>query len=153
MPDFRALRTAWNRLLAEQQPDALLTFNLHHALTVFTLQRLVTDFVNRMQREIDGRNWSRLPAQDRPRTIGIVEHPDTNPHAHVALSAPPRFVEFVFSDAAQALWHRCHPHAGQFHAERVSDAAGLAAYMLKDLHVGEGVDRLFVYMPTRGTGR
>lgn len=144
----RDLHHEWRQFIADQEPYAFLTLNLLHALPVATLHRLAKDFLNRMQREIDGRNWFRIPPENRLTAMGAVEHPDTNSHIHLALAAPRRYVEFVLDGAAQALWHRCHTHAGQFHAMRVSDTAGLAGYMLKDVHRVEDYDRIFVYAPT-----
>lgn len=153
MPDFHPLRAAWCRFMADQQPDAFLTFNLYHALPVPMLHRLVKDFLNRMQREVDGRNWSRFPPEDRLRAVGTVEHPNSNPHMHLALVAPSRHLDFVFSGAALALWRRCHVNAGQFHAKPATDAAGLARYSLKDLRHSADLDHLFVYAPTSKASR
>lgn len=148
MPSFRELRAAYRSMIVYQQPNAFLTFNLYHALPAPVLLRLVKDFLNRMQREVDGRRWSRIPPEDRPRAVGAVEHLLTNPHAHVALAAPQRYLDFVFSDAAQALWRRCHVNAGQFHAKPITNAVGVARYALKDLRTPADFERVFTYAPT-----
>lgn len=147
MPPIANLRAAFRTMIADQKPDAFLTFNLHHGLPVPVLDRIIKDFFNRMQREVDGRYWSRLPSQDRPRGIGAAEHPHSNTHAHIAMAAPPRYLDFVFSDAAEPLWRRCHVNAGQFCAKPVTDVAGLAGYTLKDVRGMADLDRIIAYAP------
>lgn len=80
-------------------------------------------------------------------------HPVAPPPPVPIRAAPQRYLDFVFSDAAQPLWRRCHQSAGQFYARPVTDAAGAARYTLKELSCTDDFDRVFVYAPTRSALR
>ena len=145
-------RVELQRLIAEHNPDLMLTLNLHRALDLWKFQGLLDHFMNRVQRRVDGGKWARIPPDDRPSAIGMVEHLEKNPHAHVAFYGPERFVSFALTDAAKAEWRACHEHCGQLHAVKTWDPAGQAAYMLKDFRGGNGGDRLLIYAPTSRKG-
>ncbi|MFN0186351.1 MAG: hypothetical protein ACKVQR_21260, partial [Aquabacterium sp.] len=100
------------------------------------------------QSVVDGRRWHRIPGTDRPTAIGMFEHRDSNPHIHASIYAPPRYVEFLRSGAAQELWSSCHPRCGQLDLAPVRSAKQRAGYQIKDARGPNALDNMMLYVPT-----
>jgi len=66
MYDHHAHFDAIHSMISERNPDLAVTFSLKRALNFFSLQSAFELFMNFMQREVDGRHWSKMPACDRP---------------------------------------------------------------------------------------
>ena len=148
MFDRRAHRTALHSMIADLQPDLAVTFNLRRALDFYTLQSVFQLFMNRMQSTVDGRRWHRIPSTDRPTVIGMFENREPNPHIHASVSAPPRYVDFLRSDAAQQLWWSCHERCGQLDVAQVESIKKWAGYQIKKVHRAEALDQMVTYVPS-----
>jgi hypothetical protein len=148
MFDRRAHRSALHSMIADRQPDLAVSFNLQRALDFYKLQSVFELFMNRMQSSVDGRRWHRIPGTDRPTAIGMFEHRDSNPHIHASVYAPPRYVEFLRSGAAQELWWSCHPRCGQLDLDPVRSAKQWAGYQIKDARGPNALDNMMLYVPT-----
>ncbi|MGK7865485.1 hypothetical protein, partial [Falsiroseomonas sp. E2-1-a4] len=127
--------------------DLAVTFNLKPGLNFYSLQFAFELFMTFMQREVDGRRWSRMPAGDRPTAIGLVQKPITNPHVHASFYAPQRYIDFLMSPAAQVFWKSCHPRCGQLDAGAGSDARRWIALQLRKASGVAGQNSMVVYLP------
>lgn len=148
MFDRRAHHAALHSMIADRKPDLAVSFNLRRALDFYTLQTVFQLFMNRMQSAVDGRQWHRIPGTDRPTAIGMFEHRDSNPHVHASIYAPPRYLEFLRSDAAQQLWWSCHERCGQLDLDPVRSAKQWAGYQIKDARGPDDLDNMMLYVPT-----
>ena len=148
MFDRRAFRSAIQGMIADLQPNMAVTLNLRRALDFYTLQSVFHLFMNRMQSAVDGRRWHRIPGADRPTAIGMFENRELNPHIHASVAAPPRYVDFLLSHAAQELWTSCHERCGQLNVSRVESVKNWAGYQIKKVHAADALDHLMTYVPT-----
>jgi hypothetical protein len=147
MFDRRQHRDALHQFIADRKPDLAVTFNLKRALDFYTLQSTIELFMNRMQREVDGGRWSRIPPADRPACIGMFENRDKNPHVHASLYAPARYLDFLLSEVARELWASCHPRCGQLKVEPPRSVRDWAGYQIKRAHGPEALDAMVLYVP------
>ncbi|MGK7865451.1 hypothetical protein [Falsiroseomonas sp. E2-1-a4] len=147
MYDHHAHFEALHGMISERNPDLAVNFNMKPGLHFYSLQSAFDLFMTFMQREVDGRRWSSMPAGDRPTAVGLVQNPVPNPHMHVSFYAPQRYVDFLTSQAAQVFWKSCHPRCGQLDAGAGSDARRWIALQLRKASGVDGQNSLVVYLP------
>jgi hypothetical protein len=149
MPNQKQLQRAFRDHVVAQNPQMMITFNYVRQVTYDQMQAQIIDFANKMQRCVLGREWMKRDLIDRPCLIGVAEHLDANLHVHAALIAPPTFIEFAGSLAAEALWRSIHNRCGPLHAGQTRNVEAMAAYIAKTLYQDNSFDRGIYYTPRR----
>ncbi|MGK7863083.1 hypothetical protein [Falsiroseomonas sp. E2-1-a4] len=147
MYDHHAHFEALHSMISESNPDLAVTFKLKRGMDFSSLQSSFELFMNLMQREVDGRQWSSMPEGDRPAAIGLVQIPIPNPHMLVSFYAPQRYVDFLMSPAARVFWKSCHPRCGQLDAGAFKDARRFTAFQLRKASGVDGQNSMVVYLP------
>ncbi|MGK7863072.1 hypothetical protein [Falsiroseomonas sp. E2-1-a4] len=147
MYDHHTHFEALHSMISVRNPDLAVTFKLKRGMDFSGLQSAFELFMNLMQREVDGRRWSSMPAGDRPTAIGLVQKPITNPHVHASFYAPQRYVDFLMSPAAQIFWKSCHPQCGQLAAGALKDARRWTAYYFRQSSGVDGQDNMVIHLP------
>ncbi len=147
MYDHQVHFEALHSMISVRNPDLAVAFKLKRGMDFSSLQSAFELFMNFMQREVDGRQWSRIPADDRPTAIGLVQNPVPNPHMHVSFYAPQRYVDFLMSPAAQVFWRSCHPRCGKLDAGAGSDARRWTALRLRKASGVTGQNNIVTYLP------
>lgn len=149
MPHQKQLQRAFRDHVVAQNPQMMITFNYVRQVIYDQMQAQIIDFANKMQRCVLGRGWMKRYLIDRPCLIGVAEHLDANSHVHAALIAPPAFIEFAGSQAAEALWKSIHNRCGPLHAKRTVNLNAMASYIAKTLYQDNSFDRAVYYTPRR----
>ncbi len=151
MYDSRKQRHVFQEFVKDQKPTMMLTFNFQRRRNFDQIQKAIELFMNKLQRQILGRNWGAHPAAMRPSLIGVAEHLDPdhhdNPHVHAALVASEAFVAFLETPEAEAMWRSSGQWCGQLDAAPTRDTARMVSYIFKEAYDRDWQERMVLYAP------
>jgi hypothetical protein len=130
-----------------REPNVFLTANYGYAVKQGAGERELKHLLNVIQRDVYGRNWSRLPPEDRIEAIGVWERQQrwSNPHCHIAANMPRDLARYLIANGPQ-LWKEIS-RRGQLDVSRVRRGSNVVGYITKALYTPDHLDRLFVYGP------
>lgn len=138
------MRDAWIELALGLDGNLAITLGAGLSTTPATLERSVTAYFNRIQRQALGPRWTKADARDRISAIGFCEHIDSNLHMHVFAKAGDRCALKLM--LGQRLWKSVRT-AGDYYCEPIQDPMRYARYITKELGSAASFDRIFVYKP------
>jgi hypothetical protein len=95
------------------------------------MAHLIGEFLAMMDRALLGRNWSRLPADERTDGIFIIEHTDTNIHAHGLLRFP-EAKTLDLNNLTKGKWDKL-TEAGDADYRALYDTQRCIAYCTKEI--------------------
>lgn len=119
------------------------------------LREMVKRLHARVDRQLLGSRFNRLPPERRSRFIGFVEAMNVHPHVHFLWKAPAERVghfEILFNNAARDTpWRDIAPF-GSHCLERFHDVSGWASYCLKRQMSDDAWDTMIIsddFCPTK----
>ncbi|MBB5696475.1 hypothetical protein [Muricoccus pecuniae] len=105
------------------------------------VERDLSHFLGRMDRELLGSGWAKKPSERRTRHFSVLEHPRTNAHIHMLVS-PADGQWIKFGGLAEALWKGVVA-SGSVRVEPISSLTGALGYVTKFISP-ERADRLIL---------
>lgn len=132
-PEALERRRAWIDTIVRSEPTHAVTLIWNPEDGRLSPERVHADTAIahcRVDRALLGKRFAKLPVERRTRYVGLIEHPETNTHAHFAWRVPVE-LHVGFEDALRGWWDRLHPY-GDVDVQALYDPAGWAAYMVKD---------------------
>ncbi|KIU30449.1 hypothetical protein SR39_21045 [Methylobacterium radiotolerans] len=126
-------RQAWIDTIVRSAPTHAVTLIWNPEDGRLTPERVRADTAIahcRVDRALMGRGFNKLPLDRRTGYVGLIEHPETNTHAHYAWRVPAEH-QAGFEDALRGWWEHLHPY-GDVDVQALYEPAGWAAYMVKD---------------------
>lgn len=134
----RAVSLSWEDWIGDRSPTLAVTLATNQnprgsrQSTNRRLVRLVTELHRRVDRKLLGPRWFKKPPEARLQAFWTTEHLSSNSHLHGAVELSDELVE-RFSAIAFPIWRKLVP-SGTVDVQLVTNAAGWAAYMMKEAH-------------------
>ena len=139
----KELKRAWKDLVIQINPEIELMLGAGLDTTPEIMNRDMTRFFNRVQRQVYGPRWASSPL-DRPiAAIGFHEMIEGNHHVHLAASGPDRFFDRIATHGSR-IW-KATRRAGDFHVDSIRRIEGYSRYITKAARSPRSLEHVFIY--------
>jgi len=142
------IRYAFVQWLRDIRPNIFLTLAIRPHTSYITFGRQADKLINQMLQRAHGRGWSDQPKSIRPKAIGFLEHPYSNPHFHVMLRGDREFHEALVEHGPK-LWRKLM-NGGAFNVQTIRSEDDVIGYCLKEQVTLDRFMSAYVY--SAGTG-
>lgn len=150
--DNLKIQNAYRQVLEKLQPNLMVTHNFGGQYKAETQCSRITQFYNAIQRKAFGRDWAKQFDRPWPRAIGFREHPDTNAHYHVLVSACPALVTAIFA-YGPGQWMKL-ARRGQLDVKQIGPGKlDPLIYCTKSATHQQAIGDVFLYTDSRAKGR
>ncbi len=119
----KQIRAGHLQFIAAIGPTGALTLGEGRFNSLTSMPRLMTLFLNKVQRVAYGRNWYRKPPDQRLSAIGFREHAQTNAHWHLAVAADEDLRRALYG--SESIWAEVRP-GGHWYFDGVENGAQYA---------------------------
>jgi len=142
----RRMRFEFMKFARAIRPNVFLTLGMSPNARVITFHRQADKFIDAVLQHAHGQDWTSLPLANRPRGIGFLEHPNSNPHFHILISCDRKFFESLEVQGAK-IWRRLMTH-GAFDAQVIDSEDAVVNYCLKAQFRAADFDNVYVCAPS-----
>jgi hypothetical protein len=128
---LKNIRSAYGDMASDFKPNAFLTLATNSTIDAAEVTRLIGRFCAMLDRLLLGHKWFKLPAEQRTDGMFLIEHADTNIHAHGILRMP-KSDDPGLDLMIDRKW-RCLIKEGTTDYSAITDLSGLVRYCTKEM--------------------
>lgn len=139
------LRKAYVRLARSISPTHAVSFTFNRTVDPISGQNRIKGFINKVDRQVLGHNWDRMPKSMRTTAVGFPEHLERNCHWHTVMALPWGADTLVLL-YGRKIW-RCDVPTGELHISSLGSDIRWFDYITKEIHIPARVDNVLVYHP------
>jgi hypothetical protein len=140
-------RSAYYRLLCQQDVDLFLTLNFNRERTMAEVRHQLGQLLARVDRQYLGAKWCRRHSDERAFAMGIFVNSDSNTRLHALWRMPARVRTSSVDAQAHSIkhyWDKLQP-AGSCKIEQIQDLLRVARHMCKQLDWHGQVDDCIIF--------
>lgn len=135
-------RAHFQTWIQDRRPPLSITLGANRIVQVARLRMNATHFFNRVHRDCYGTRWYKKDPDLLAEAIGFLEHPNSNPHFHIAVNAPDRVLDRLVN--SEAIWKGVQP-GGHFHYSVPKSQEAFSRYVTKDAWSSQSQAEIFLY--------